>query len=225
MSSGTPSNIWIDHNTIFASLTECPGAGDSSFDGGIDLKKGANHITISYNYIHDYQKVALNGFSDSDTINNNARTTYHHNRFENVKSRLPLQRFGLTHVYNNYFKNVSTSGINVRMGGVSLIESNVFETVTNPVTSRDSSADRVLGPAQQPHERDHLGRGQRGHGERHELADDPGVRLDGVQLHADAGRRGQDERHRDRRCRYQPGAMNPHEASWVQRALLRSGST
>jgi pectate lyase len=33
MSSGTPSNIWIDHNTIFASLTECPGAGDASFDG------------------------------------------------------------------------------------------------------------------------------------------------------------------------------------------------
>lgn len=140
MSSGVPSNIWIDHNTIFASLTECPGAGDASFDGGIDLKKGANHITISYNYIHDYQKVALNGFSDKDTINSNARTTYHHNRYENVRSRLPLQRFGLTHVYNNYFKNVDTSGINVRMGGLSLIESNVFETVKNPVTSRDSSA-------------------------------------------------------------------------------------
>ena len=140
MSSGVPSNIWIDHNTIFASLTQCSGAGDSSFDGGIDLKKGAHHITISYNYIHDYQKVALNGFSDNDTLNSAARTTYHHNRFENVKSRLPLQRFGLTHVYNNYFKNVETSGINVRMGGLSLIESNVFETVKNPVTSRDSSA-------------------------------------------------------------------------------------
>jgi pectate lyase len=140
MSSGTPSNIWIDHNTIFASLTECAGAGDASFDGGIDMKKGAHHITVSYNYIHDYQKVALNGFSDKDTINSSARTTYHHNRFENVKSRLPLQRFGLTHIYNNYFKNVSTSGINVRMGGESLIESNVFETVKNPVTSRDSSA-------------------------------------------------------------------------------------
>jgi len=140
MSSGIPANIWIDHNTIFASLTECAGAGDASFDGGIDMKKGVNHVTVSYNYIHDYQKVSLNGFSDKDTINSSARTTYHHNRFENVKARLPLQRFGLTHVYNNYFKNVSTSGINVRMGGLSLIESNVFETVKNPVTSRDSSA-------------------------------------------------------------------------------------
>jgi pectate lyase len=140
MSSGAPSDIWIDHNSIFASLMECPGAGDASFDGGIDMKKGAHHITVSYNYIHDYQKVALNGFSDSDTGNSSARTTYHHNRYENVKSRLPLQRFGRTHIYSNYFKNVSTSGINVRMGGLSLIESNVFETVKNPVTSRDSSS-------------------------------------------------------------------------------------
>lgn len=140
MSSGTPANVWIDHNTIFASLIECPGAGDASFDGGIDIKKGAHHITVSYNYIHDYQKVALNGFSDNDTQNTAARTTYHHNRFESIKARLPLQRFGLTHIYNNYFKNVATSGINVRMGGQALIESNVFDTVANPVTSRDSSA-------------------------------------------------------------------------------------
>ena len=139
MSSGIPSNIWIDHNTIFASLTMCSGAGDASFDGGIDQKKGVTNVTVSYNYIHDYQKVSLNGYSDSDTANDAARTTYHHNRYENIKSRLPLQRFGKTHIYNNYYKNVHTSGINVRMGGTSLIESNVFETVMNPVTSRDSS--------------------------------------------------------------------------------------
>ncbi|TFW36183.1 pectate lyase family protein [Massilia horti] len=140
MSSGQPSNIWIDHNTIFASLTMCPGAGDASFDGGIDMKKGAHHITVSYNYIYNYQKVALNGFSDSDTANSNSLTTYHHNRFENVKSRLPLLRFGKAHIYNNYFGNVETSGINVRMGGLALIESNYFENIANPVTSRDSSS-------------------------------------------------------------------------------------
>ena len=140
MSSGIPSNIWIDHNTIFASLTMCSGAGDASFDGGIDQKKGVKNVTISYNYIHDYQKVSLNGYSDSDTANAAATTTYHHNRYEDIKSRLPLQRFGKTHIYNNYYKNVHTSGINVRMGGTSLIESNVFENVLNPVTSRDSSS-------------------------------------------------------------------------------------
>ncbi|CEJ46190.1 Pectate lyase 2 (fragment) [Xanthomonas citri pv. bilvae] len=138
-SSGEPSKIWIDHNTIFASLTKCSGAGDASFDGGIDMKKGVHHVTVSYNYVYNYQKVALNGYSDSDTKNSAARTTYHHNRFENVESRLPLQRRGLSHVYNNYFNNVFTSGINVRMGGVAKIESNYFENIKNPVTSRDSS--------------------------------------------------------------------------------------
>ncbi|WP_327205534.1 hypothetical protein [Xanthomonas phaseoli] len=44
-SSGEPSKIWIDHNTIFASLTKCSGAGDASFDGGIDMKKGVHHVT------------------------------------------------------------------------------------------------------------------------------------------------------------------------------------
>ena len=134
-----PSKIWIDHNTIFASLTHCDGAGDASFDGGIDVKRGAHHVTISYNYIHDYQKVSLNGHSDKSTEHSAARTTYYRNRFENVQSRTPLQRFGLTHVVNNYFGKVSTSAINVRMGGVSLVQANYFENVANPVTSRDSS--------------------------------------------------------------------------------------
>lgn len=138
-STGKPSNIWIDHNTIFASLTNCSGAGDASFDGGIDMKKGANRITISYNHVYNYQKVALNGYSDSDTLNAGSLTTYHHNRFENVKARLPLLRWGKAHIYNNYFGNVGTSGINVRMDATTLIESNYFENVVNPVTSRDSS--------------------------------------------------------------------------------------
>jgi len=139
-SSGTPNRIWVDHNTIFSKLVDCAGAGDASFDGAIDNKKGAYNITYSYNYIHDHQKVALNGHTDGDASNDAMRVTYHHNRFENVKSRLPLQRRGKTHIYNNYFNNVGTSGINVRMGGTSLIESNYFENVANPVTSRDSSA-------------------------------------------------------------------------------------
>ena len=105
-SSGKPNKIWIDHNTIFSNLVSCSGAGDASFDGAIDNKKGATNITYSYNYIHDHQKVALNGHTDNDTTNDAMRVTYHHNRFENVKARLPLQRRGRTHIYNNYFGNV-----------------------------------------------------------------------------------------------------------------------
>jgi pectate lyase len=136
MSGGVPTDIWLDHNELFSSLADCDGAGDSSFDGLIDLKKGADRVTVSYNYLHDHHKVSLNGFSDSDDATRHI--TFHHNVFENIGSRTPLQRHGLSHVLNNYFGNITTSGINVRMDGYSLIEANYFEQLQNAVTSRDS---------------------------------------------------------------------------------------
>jgi len=153
MSGGVPANIWIDHNELFSSLVACAGAGDSSFDGLLDIKKGADNITISYNYMHDHGKASLNGFSDSDT--EVRHVTYHHNLFDNIGSRTPLQRGGYSHLLNNYIGRVTTSGINVRMNGYSLVEGNYFENVKNPVTSRDSSAigywelrgNNVTGPA------------------------------------------------------------------------------
>ncbi|WP_218151155.1 polysaccharide lyase family 1 protein [Roseateles sp. YR242] len=137
-SSKYPGYIWIDHNTLFSSLAECTGAGDLEFDGLVDNKAGAHHITYSYNYMHDHHKVGLIGSSDSDS--SDRYITYHHNYYYNVGSRLPLQRGGYTHIYNNLYSGVTASGINVRMGGYSLIESNYFENAKNPVTSRDSSA-------------------------------------------------------------------------------------
>jgi pectate lyase len=136
MSSGFPTDIWIDHNELFSSLATCAGAGDSSFDGLIDFKKGADRVTVSYNYLHDHHKVSLNGFTDTDDAVRHI--TFHHNVFDNVASRTPLQRHGYSHIYNNVFSRVSTSGINVRMGGYALVEANFFQTVKNAVTSRDS---------------------------------------------------------------------------------------
>ena len=131
-----PAYIWVDHNTLFSSLAECAGAGDLEFDGLVDNKAGAHHITYSYNAIHDHHKVGLIGSSDSDS--SDRYITFHHNYYRNVGSRLPLQRGGYTHLYNNLYSGVTASGINVRMGGYSLIEANYFENAKNPVTSRDS---------------------------------------------------------------------------------------
>jgi pectate lyase len=138
MSGGVPNNIWIDHNELFSSMAECSGAGDSSFDGLIDIKKGADNITVSYNYFHDHQKASLNGFSDSDNVVRHV--TFHHNIFENIGSRTPLQRCGYSHMLNNYFNQITVSGVNVRMDGYSLVEGNYFENAQNPMTSRDSSS-------------------------------------------------------------------------------------
>ena len=138
MSSGVPTKIWIDHNELFTSMAVCEGAGDTAFDGMIDLKKGADLVTVSYNYMHDHHKVSLNGFTDSDDAVRHI--TFHHNLFENIGSRVPLQRHGYSHVLDNYFRYISASGVNVRMGGYSLVEANYFENVRDPVTARDSDA-------------------------------------------------------------------------------------
>ncbi len=135
--NGDVENVWIDHNELFSSTKDdCEGAGDTEFDGLIDIKKGARRITVSYNYLHDHQKTGLLGSSDTDATER--YVTFHHNRYENVVSRTPLHRFGFIHLFNNYFGTITSSGINVRMGGVALVESNFFENAHNPVTSRYS---------------------------------------------------------------------------------------
>lgn len=139
--NGDVEHVWIDHNNLFSSTKDdCDGAGDTEFDGLIDIKKGARYITISYNHLHDHQKTGLLGSSDDDDVDR--FVTFHHNWYENVVSRTPLHRFGYVHLYNNYFDRILDSGINVRMGGVALIEANYFTNASNPVTSRYSD---VLG--------------------------------------------------------------------------------
>lgn len=127
---GPSSNIWIDHNTLYNSLD----VDKDYYDGLVDAKRDANNVSITYNYLHDSWKTALAGHSDNDS-NNNRRITYAFNRWENTYSRTPLNRFGDTHVYNNYYSNILDTGINSRMGAQVRIDNNVFENSRNPIVS------------------------------------------------------------------------------------------
>lgn len=128
----TTANIWIDHNELYSSLD----VDKDYYDGLIDSKSGAENITISYNYLHDSWKTSLHGHSDDDSSSNkNRHITFHHNRFENLESRVPLFRFGYGHIFNNYFNNISSSAINSRMGAELHIENNYFENTKNPIVS------------------------------------------------------------------------------------------
>ncbi|GGY61527.1 pectate lyase family protein [Marinobacter zhanjiangensis] len=126
---GESTNIWIDHNELYASLD----VGKDHYDGLLDTKRGSEYITISYNYLHDSWKASLHGSSDSDE--GRRFITFHHNRWENLNSRTPLFRFGEGHLFNNYYYNVIDSGINSRMGARLRIENNHFESSNNPVVS------------------------------------------------------------------------------------------
>lgn len=131
-------HVWIDHNELYTRNIKCAGTpdDDTTFDGLLDIKNSASFVTVSYNYIHDHTKVGLVGASDTDSAER--RVTYVHNRYDNVGSRLPFQRFGYVHVYNNYYNNITGSGINPRMGGHVLVENNFFENALNPVFSQSS---------------------------------------------------------------------------------------
>lgn len=137
--SGT--NVHVDHNELFAVNNECKGSpdGDLTFESAIDIKKDSHNITVSYNVIRDSKKVGLDGSSSSD-IAGGREITFHHNIYRNVSARLPLQRGGWTHMYNNLYDGITDSGINVRQAGYALIESNWFQNAKNPVTCRYDSS-------------------------------------------------------------------------------------
>ncbi|MDE1376983.1 pectate lyase family protein, partial [Bacillus licheniformis] len=107
---GPSKNIWVDHNELYHSLN----VDKDYYDGLFDVKRDAEYITFSWNYVHDGWKSMLMGSSDSD--NYNRTITFHHNWFENLNSRVPSFRFGEGHIYNTYFNKIIDSGINSRMG-------------------------------------------------------------------------------------------------------------
>ncbi|WP_424138257.1 hypothetical protein [Roseomonas chloroacetimidivorans] len=129
---GGSHNIWIDNNEFYSSTDK----GKDYYDGLLDMKRGVEYVTVSDNVFRDHYKVSLNGYSDTDE---GARyVTYEGNLFENIGSRAPSVRDGYVHVYGNYYKDVETSAINLRMGAEGLIQNNVFENANNPIVSLDS---------------------------------------------------------------------------------------
>ncbi|WP_077035661.1 Ig-like domain-containing protein [Pelomonas sp. KK5] len=106
----TATQVWIDRNTI----TDDPVSDDTlpiengktkqCHDGAIDITKGADLITVSYNVVTRHDKSMLIGGSDSLTSDaGKLRTTIANNVFDGVTQRVPRVRFGQVHVFNNYF--------------------------------------------------------------------------------------------------------------------------
>ena len=112
----TSTQVWIDHNTI----TDAPVTDDTlpiengktrqCHDGAIDITKGADLVTVSYNVITQHDKTMLIGGSDSLTSDaGKLRVTIANNTFNGVTQRVPRVRFGQVHVFNNYFVGSKTA--------------------------------------------------------------------------------------------------------------------
>jgi pectate lyase len=132
-------NIWIDHCNIYNAIGDLNGDGKIDtegdieggdvdwYDGLIDMTKSSANITISWNKIHDSFKAMLVGSSDSDDPDR--KVTFHHNHFYKLWERVPSYRFGVGHVFNNYYYDIDHSAVNSRMGAKLRVEGNVFENV------------------------------------------------------------------------------------------------
>ena len=110
------TQVWIDRNTI----TDAPVTDDTlaqengktrqCHDGAIDITKGADLITVSYNLLTAHDKTMLIGGSDSLTSDaGKLRVTIANNVFSGVTQRVPRVRFGQVHVVNNYFAGSKTA--------------------------------------------------------------------------------------------------------------------
>ncbi|GIM91140.1 pectate lyase family protein [Paractinoplanes toevensis] len=130
-------HIWIDHNTFVRPV-----------DGSVDIVRGADYVTVSWNHFAGTDKSMLIGHSDgaSSTDVGHLRVSIHHNWFDGSRQRHPRVRFGdPVHVYNNYFDDNELYGVASTMNGGVLVEGNYFAGVPYPCFSTSGYADSAPG--------------------------------------------------------------------------------
>lgn len=107
------THVWLDHNTFTdgahpdSSLPVYFGMTYQQHDGELDIVKGADYVTASWNVFADHDKTILIGNSDSAATaavdRGHLKATFHHNLFRNLIERAPRVRFGQVDSYNNHF--------------------------------------------------------------------------------------------------------------------------
>ncbi len=96
--------IWIDQVTISDGDTPDSMASDTRHDGGLDIVRGSDYITVSNTRFTRHAKLTLVGNGDSGRAWSDAgrlHVTFTGNWWDHVGSRMPLARFGQVHLYNN----------------------------------------------------------------------------------------------------------------------------
>ncbi|MFD9036877.1 polysaccharide lyase family 1 protein [Streptomyces bottropensis] len=120
-------HIWIDHNEFVAPL-----------DGAVDVVRGAQYVTVSWNWFNKTDKSMLLGHSDGNGAQDagKLKVSIHHNFFDGSRQRHPRVRFGEpVHVYNNYYKGNAVYGVASTMNAGVVVEGNHFEGVPHPCYS------------------------------------------------------------------------------------------
>jgi pectate lyase len=126
------TNLWIDHNSFTA-----------GYDGAVDIKRGSDFITVSWNRVYGHDKSMLLGHSDDNASQDvgRLRVTYHHNWFDGSNQRHPRVRFGNpVHVFNNFYRGNGGYGVASTCNAGVLVEGNYFENVADPYHRGEGSS-------------------------------------------------------------------------------------
>jgi pectate lyase len=139
ISINASTNVFVTKCTIY----DCT-------DGNLDIAKGSDLITVSWckfyytrNNGHNFSNLV--GSSDTDT--GGYRITFHHNWWSTgCKQRMPADRFGPCHMYNNYWdcagNDYCTTARNVTQ---MLSENNYYDGVANPLNKENSGKLKTVG--------------------------------------------------------------------------------
>jgi pectate lyase len=170
------THVWIDHCTFsdgtrrddqFPSVWPAPYDGPlyevEHHDGLVDVTATANYVTLSNNHFHDHNKTSLIGGSDTASLTDNnpgvLKTTLHHNYYQNVTQRQPRVRYGMVHIYSNYYTGENgadyygwSAGWASGQGSKIYAENNVFDitgntAAVNKVITTSLSASKVTSCA------------------------------------------------------------------------------
>lgn len=103
------THVWVDHNSFSdAPVTDDLAAVENGrpkqcHDGAVDIGKGSDFVTISYNRFDLHEKNMLIGSGDRATTDEGKLSvTLSHNIFDRIAARSPRVRFGRVHTFNNY---------------------------------------------------------------------------------------------------------------------------
>lgn len=122
-------NFWIDHCTFSDGASTNAG----SHDGMLDVTRGSQYVTISYNKFFQHDKNILIGHSDSETGDVNMKVTLHHNWFDGTVQRNPRVRYATVHCYNNYYVANSIYSVASACNANVLVENCYFKDAPIPL--------------------------------------------------------------------------------------------
>ena len=115
------THVWLDHmwytDAPFTDDMEPLGNTDKNgvvkrvqcHDGAVDIKNGADYVTVSNTILEEHDKTDLVGASDSTTSDaGHLKVSFIADLFRNASERAPRVRFGEVHSADNYFAGSTT---------------------------------------------------------------------------------------------------------------------